>query len=104
MLKYTVLLEKRSDITHEEFAEYWEEEHAPLAFDLPGVKRYATAPVINPEEVPWDGVGELWFDSMDDMRSAFDNDLGREIREDEENFIDDILILPASETVQFDRT
>lgn len=103
MLKYTVLLTRRSDLTHDEFAQYWENEHAPLADDLPGVKRYTTAPVLNADDHPYDGVGEIYFDNIDDMRDAFDNDVGERIRADEENFIDDILVLPAAETVQYDR-
>jgi uncharacterized protein (TIGR02118 family) len=58
---------------------------------------------LNADEHPYDGVGEVYFDDIDDMRDAFDNDVGEEIRADEENFIDDIVILPAAETVQYDR-
>ena len=104
MLKITVLLTRRSDLTHEEFAEYWENEHAPLVDDLPGIKRYTTAPVLKPEESQYDGVGEIYFETVEAMRKSFDNELGRQIREDEANFIDDIIILPADETVHIDRT
>ena len=49
MQKAVNLLVRRDDMTHEEFVEYWLDEHADLAAGLPGLKGYRTSVPTDPE-------------------------------------------------------
>jgi uncharacterized protein (TIGR02118 family) len=93
-------------MSREEFQRYWRETHAPLVAshaDILGIQRYVqvhtvTSPVNGairasrggPEE--YDGVAELWWDSIDAMAAGASSDAGRaaglELLEDERRFID----------------
>lgn len=107
MVKLTFCLRRRADMTWEEFSTYWRDVHAPLIerhADVLGIRRYvqvrtARAPGLHaalqarnggsPE--PFDGIAELWFDSLDqfakpgspEARQAAD-----ELFEDQKLFID----------------
>jgi uncharacterized protein (TIGR02118 family) len=111
VVKLTFCLRRRPDLTPEEFRRYWRDVHAPLVAaraEVLGIRRYVQLHTVDapglhaalrrrnggaPE--PWDGVAELWFDSVEAMRGN-DSDEARlasaELLADERNFID----LPAS--------
>ena len=76
MIKFTILLRKRQDLSHEEFVQYHKNNHAPLFKSLPEVQQYVrkyvqghTQPVTLPGLPPpaYDGTTELWFDDVDLM-------------------------------------
>ena len=48
--KAIILLTRRADTSHEEFAAWWLGEHAPLAKQLPGVRRAVFNLVDQPAE------------------------------------------------------
>ena len=104
MMKMVDLLVRKDGTTHEEFEEYWLEEHSSLAKELPGLKKYVTSVSKDPEKAGYDGVLELYFDSTADMKAAFDSEKGKEVMADAAEFIDmeqgPTLIL--DETVQMD--
>ena len=78
MFKAMIMLTRRSDMTHEEFVSWWLDEHAPLAAQLPGVRRITFNVVEDGyDEAGVDGVSELWFDSGDDFEAAYATDVGR---------------------------
>lgn len=77
--KAIILLTRRADSSHEEFAAWWLGEHAPLARQLPGVRRAVFNLVDEPAEGDPDGVSELWFDSRDDFVAAYATDLGQAV-------------------------
>ena len=106
MIKLVFCLRKRDDLTREEFQTYWRERHAPLVqsyAEVLGIRRYvqvhsiddaislAVAGARNSPE-PFDGVAELWFDSLDALGVAGSSDAGRAagqaLLEDERRFID----------------
>jgi uncharacterized protein (TIGR02118 family) len=93
MIKLVNMLVRADDLTHDEFVEYWYEEHVPLAEDLPHARKYATSVATDPERSEYDGVVELYFDDMSDLQAAFESDVGREGP-----------TLYVEETVQFDET
>ena len=106
MIKLTFCLRRLPHLTVEEFQEYWLNNHAPLAArhaETLNIRRYiqthTLATPINdlfaksrnaPE--PYDGVAELWFDSLESMAAGGATPEGRtaakELLEDERKFID----------------
>ena len=106
MIKLVFALRRRPDLTFEEFQTYWRQTHAPLVAERAEVlkiKRYVQVHTRDLEGLhaafrkrnggapePFDGVAELWFDSLDDMGG--DDPARRqaqaELLADEANFID----------------
>ena len=98
MTKISIFLTRRSDLTHDEFFTYWTEKHTPLLASLPPgaiqVRRYVQLETTD-DSIPgvttssYDGVAELWVDSVADAASWFTSDTyTTEIAADEENFLD----------------
>jgi uncharacterized protein (TIGR02118 family) len=82
-------LQKRNDLTLEQFAAHWRGVHAVLCQRIPGLKRYAIN-IINREaspDVPYDGFSELWFDSREAHDAAFSSPEGVELLADIPNFV-----------------
>ena len=107
MIKLVFTLRRREDMTREEFQRYWREQHAPLVTrhaDALHIRRYvqvhacdtdldeAIAGPRGSEPRFYDGVAELWWDSLEELVAAFSSDAGRaagqELLEDEQRFID----------------
>ena len=82
MFKAMIMLTRRSDMTHEEFATWWTYEHAPLARTLPEVRRIVFNVIEPSEDSPFDGVAELWFDSSEDFQAAYATEVGKAIAAD----------------------
>ncbi len=93
MVKMTICLRRRPEVTPEAFREYWRDIHAPLivrhAATL-GIKRYVQVYAI--EAAPtggrpqgFDGIGEVWIESVEAFRAALATPqgamVGREIGE-----------------------
>ena len=78
--KAIILLRRREDMTHDEFAQWWLEEHAPLAATLPGVRRLCFN--LADDGGAFDGVSELWFDSREDFDAAYATEIGKEVAAD----------------------
>ena len=106
MIKLTYCLRRKPDMSLEEFQQYWRDTHAPLVAERAqtlGIRRYVQVHTSDLSDVhallqgrnggspaPFDGVAELWFDSLDAMGSD-DPAVARanaELFEDEQNFID----------------
>jgi uncharacterized protein (TIGR02118 family) len=107
MIKLVFTLRRREGMTREEFQSYWREQHAPLVrrhADALHIRRYvqvhardtpldeALAAPRGSEPRSYDGVAELWWDSLDELVEGFSSDAGqaagRELLEDEQRFID----------------
>ena len=103
MVKVMVLLARRPDLTHEEFVDWWLERHVLLAGDLPHVRR-ATLNVVDgdPDGSGFDGVGELWFDSIADMEAAYASEVGRAVIADSQAHTSHRLRLVVVEHPQVD--
>ncbi len=88
MFKMIILLKRKTSFTNKQFAEYWLETHAPLAKKMPGLRRYVVNLVTPPpnREPDYNGVVELWFDNVDDMKKAFNSPEGQTTQKDTENF------------------
>lgn len=106
MIKMTYCLRRQPHLTREAFQDYWLNTHGPLVRGhaaVLNIRRYVqvhtSAEPINdalqkgrgsPE--PFDGIAELWFDSVAAMTAPGDTPEGkaalRAVREDEATFID----------------
>ena len=98
MIKFTILLVRKSSLTHAEFVKHHKMVHAGLFMSVPVVKetvrRYVQQHVI-PTELPgmpptkYDGITELWFDDVDALARCFsDPEYMAQIRPDEASFLD----------------
>jgi uncharacterized protein (TIGR02118 family) len=106
MIKLTFALVRRPEFTRERFQAYWFDHHAPLVASVREVlriRRYVqlhslpaelSAPLRASRGAPedYDGVAQLWWDSLDDIAAnAADPaaiEAGRRLLEDERKFID----------------
>jgi uncharacterized protein (TIGR02118 family) len=104
MRKLVNLLVRRDGLSHEEFVDYWLNEHAPMAESLPGVQGYATSVPADPDQTAYDGIAELYLASDASVGDVFANEAGERIQADTENFLDDDAgeIVVVEETVQFE--
>ena len=80
MFKAIILLTRRDDMTAADFQSWWIVEHAPLAAQLPGVRRIVFNAVADADGV--DGVSELWFDTRAAFDLAYATDLGKQVAAD----------------------
>ena len=98
LLKVSAFLIRRPDLSHDEFYRYWTEVHTPmLSTPTPGapkVYRYVQLHTI-PETVPalrsasYDGVAEIWFESLADAAAMFTSaHYNTVVAADEEKFLD----------------
>jgi uncharacterized protein (TIGR02118 family) len=97
MIKLIVAIRRRRDISAEDFHSHWRSQHATLVKNCPAtlkyVRRYVQCHTIPEQyadgEVAFDGTAELWFESVADKDSFFNDPLYlRDIRPDEERFAD----------------
>ena len=78
MFKAMIMLTRREDLTHEQFTDWWLNDHAPLARTLPGVRRIVFNVVdAGRDEAGFDGVSELWFDTQADFDASYASDIGK---------------------------
>jgi uncharacterized protein (TIGR02118 family) len=105
VLKLVYCLRRKPELSVEDFQRYWRDIHAPLVAEraaLLGIKRYVQVHTGMPEvnaglqarnggsPEPYDGVAELWFESLDALTSkdpAVQQAAG-DLLSDERNFID----------------
>lgn len=78
--KAIILLSRGEGMTVDEFRHWWLHEHAPLAAQLPGVRRIVFNACRENDDV--DGVSELWFDSEADFTAAYATELGKQVAAD----------------------
>lgn len=107
MIKLVFTLRRRENMTRAEFQRYWREQHAPLVkrhAEALHIRRYvqvhardtdldeAVAGARGSEPRFYDGVAELWWDSVEELVAAFSSDAGqaagRDLLEDKQRFID----------------
>lgn len=101
MFKAMILLTRRSDMSHEQFAQWWLHEHAPLARQLPGVREIRFNEVIEGDGI--DGVAELWFDDRASFEAAYATEIGASVASDSLDhvtsrvrlFVEENRVLPA---------
>lgn len=73
MIKRVSLVRRHPDLSREEFLARWMGGHADIVRQLPGLKglRFGVVERWHPAEEAWDGVGEIWFESIEAAEAAF---------------------------------
>ena len=106
MIKLSFCLRRKAELTLAEFQDYWRHNHAPLVRKHQAVLRIHRYVQVHRLEhglndglggqrgapEPFDGIAELWFNSIDDILANAGSEAaraaGRELLEDEARFID----------------
>lgn len=106
MIKLTFCLRRQAHLSREAFQTYWLETHGPLVAERAAVlncRRYVQVHTESLDGIhaafqrrndgcpePFDGVAELWFDSLDDIGGDDPARVqaGKDLLADERNFID----------------
>jgi uncharacterized protein (TIGR02118 family) len=92
MVKLVYCIRKRSDLDHAEFLRYWRDVHGPIGARIPGLRKLVQSHAVTiPGDVrrpDFDGIAELWFDSMESLLAARTSAEWRASSDDEANFID----------------
>lgn len=105
MIKLIFCLRRRADMSREQFQTYWREIHAPLVAEVSAalrIRKYVQSHSFDDPRIagmgsvrgmidePYDGVAELYWDSIEDVLvdNAAARDAGRRLLEDEAKFID----------------
>ena len=66
MVRRLTLVRRNPKLTHAQFAEHWLKRHALIAAELPSLRGYRINLVVDRKpRFKWDGVAELWFDSIE---------------------------------------
>jgi uncharacterized protein (TIGR02118 family) len=97
LYKHSAFLVRQEGMTHEEFVDYWQHNHTPIAREIEGVVRYTTVLPADPGNAEFDGVAELYFEDLDALHDAlgsegsrdYDPEKGKakEAREDVDSFL-----------------
>ena len=107
MIKLTFCLVRLPSLTREAFQAYWYDKHAPLVARHAGILRIRRYVQTHALDTPfnaalaasrgvtveaYDGIAELWWDSLDDILATGGDEAARaaglELLEDERKFID----------------
>lgn len=98
MIKLSILLRRRADLSHQQFVDHHRGVHADVFMSVPAVaqhvRRYVQCHTLQ-GELPglpgptFDGITELWFDDVAAVAAVFtDPTYLAVVRPDEESFLD----------------
>ena len=91
MIKFVVVLHRLPGTTPEQFRQYLETAHGPMAEKLPGLRRYVRnfpAEDSKRKKPKWDAVVELYWDDRDAMEAAWASPQGKATTTDLQLFAD----------------
>jgi uncharacterized protein (TIGR02118 family) len=92
MIKTFTFLKRKPGMSREDFFKYWKDTHGPLAARvIPGLKKYAQAHAVPGFDAEFDGIVELWWESVEDFGAYLawkKTDGAKELLEDEVKFVD----------------
>ena len=73
MIKRVSLIRRKEGMSPDAFFAHWTGPHAEIVKRMPGVRglRFGRVESWTPADAAWDGVGEIWFDSIEDAQKAF---------------------------------
>lgn len=79
MIKSISFLQRKPGLTREQFVRHWLDVHVPMCHAVPGLRGYAVSTVVEHQsraDVPalamgdFDGVAQVWFDSLEARAAA----------------------------------
>jgi len=107
MVRLIYCLRRKEGMSLQEFQRYWREVHGPLVekhAQVLRIRRYVQVHTLDTplnealgrqrgcQVEPYDGVAELWWDSLEDFQAAVQTEEGRQaarqLAEDEARFVD----------------
>jgi len=106
MIKFVYVVRRRPDVSPETFRKYWLESHGPLVRKFAQAlraKRYVQSHTLDvplnqiaqqarSSKPPYDGITELWWDSLEDVIAAAQSPEGQQanltLTQDEATFCD----------------
>jgi uncharacterized protein (TIGR02118 family) len=92
MIKLVYCITKKEGLTDEEFFRYWKDIHGPIGARIPGLHRLVQSHrlTIDGDEhrADYDGMAELWFDSVKALLAARQSPEWKAASRDEAHFID----------------
>jgi uncharacterized protein (TIGR02118 family) len=99
VVKVMVVVRRKEGLTREEFVDHWCARHPAYVGRLPGIRRYRQNLAIeHRKDWPFDGIAELWFDSVKDVAIAFDGPAATELFAHEDDFLGEVQWFIAEET------
>lgn len=88
MIKVVAVIKAKPELTREQFLHFWNVEHPDYVRKLPRILRYRQNPAIEHRKPwPYSGMAELWFDSVEDVKIAYQGTEGRELFDHEHHFL-----------------
>ena len=92
MIKLVYCITKKPGLTDDEFFHYWRNIHGPIGARIPGLRRLVQSHRLSipgdKYQPDYDGMAELWFDTVNDLLAARQSAEWKVSNEDEVNFID----------------
>lgn len=79
MIKSISFLQRRRGLSREEFVKHWLEVHVPMSHAVPGLCGYAVSTIVERQSRPdvgglsigdFDGIAQVWFDSLEARAAA----------------------------------
>lgn len=73
MIKRVSLLRRHAHLSVAEFFAHWSGPHVAIVRQLPGLRGLRLGPVQSwsPQAAAWDGLGEVWFETIAAAEAAF---------------------------------
>lgn len=89
MVKVVAIIHAKPGLDRDEFLQKWNVEHPAFVRRLPGLRRYRQNPAIA-HHTEWfaDGMAELWFDSVRDVKLAYAGEEAAALFEHEQEFLE----------------
>jgi uncharacterized protein (TIGR02118 family) len=92
-IKYLAFLNRKDGMSRDDFKAYWFEQHVPKALRIPNLLRYRASICLaglngdsmlsDPHDTPaFDGVVEIWFDTVEAFDESFNDPSWNELRRD----------------------
>ena len=92
MIKRFVILRKKPEMTTQEFWDYWENSHGKLIAKISGLVKYVQyhvgSEISDATDEPIDGIAELWFDSEEAQKQAYQTEEYEAVVADEPNLFE----------------
>lgn len=91
MVHWRYFISRKAGLSRDDFFTYWRKRHPRAVPErIPWIKRYVQSHGLlePPGDSPYEGIAELWTESLDDLRALLTSAQMAALIHDEENFID----------------
>jgi uncharacterized protein (TIGR02118 family) len=92
LVKLVYCINRRPDLSFEEFSTYWHDVHGPIGRRIPGLQRlvqsHGISHPVGMRPADFDGMAELWFENLGALQAAMASVEWHASTADEANFVD----------------